>query len=90
MPEEQPKKEKFLRKAERQACWGARDQFWDCMKATGEKGEMCTKPRKMFEELCPPTWVTHFDRKFQFEKFKSKLAESGYESQDSEFTKEKK
>ena len=28
---------KFLKKAEREACWGARDAFWDCYKASGEE-----------------------------------------------------
>jgi hypothetical protein len=31
------KGEKFLKKAERQACWGARDKFWDCMQLNGEE-----------------------------------------------------
>jgi len=33
---EAAKGERFLRKAERKACWDARDHFWDCMKSNKE------------------------------------------------------
>ncbi len=74
--------EKFLKKAEREACWGARDKFWACMTANGEVAEKCVPQRGKFEELCPPTWVTHFDRKFQYEKFKKLMYEEGVENVD--------
>jgi len=33
----------------------------------------CVELRKGFESSCPPTWVKHFDRKFQYEKFKKQM-----------------
>ncbi len=82
--------ERFLRKEERKQCWGAKDAFWRCMRDNGEDASKCQKARKGFESLCPPTWVTHFDRKFQFEKFKEKLSEQGYEALDENFAKKEK
>ncbi len=79
------KGERFMRKGERAACWGAKDAFWACMRKSGESGEACTEARRGFESLCPPTWVAHFDRKFQYEKFKDRLATQGYEALDDKF-----
>ena len=31
-------------------------------KANKEESSSCMELRKGFEEACPPTWVTHFDR----------------------------
>ncbi len=80
------KGERFLRKAEREACWGAKDRFWDCLRANGERAERCGEARRGFEDLCPPTWVQHFDRKFQYEKFKAKLESEGYQKLDEKFS----
>ena len=66
----------FLRKAERKVCHDAVDRFWDCMKANKEDVERCAKLRRELESSCPPTWVTHFDRKFQYEKWKKKRRDS--------------
>ena len=79
------KGERFLRKAERQVCWGARDKFWECMTKNNEQVEKCADLRKEFEGSCPPTWVTHFDRKFQFEKFKTTMAKDGYKKTDERY-----
>ncbi len=57
------KGEKFLKRAEREACWCARDSFWECMRANDEDGTKCQAQRRKFEEMCPRTWVSHFDRK---------------------------
>ena len=81
--DEPAKKEKFMKKAERQACWGARDEFWNCLdKIGGDSTNACQKFRDKYEEMCPPTWVVHFDRKYQYEKFKSRLKTEGYEKID--------
>ena len=80
------KGEKFLKKAERQECWKARDEYWDCMKANNEKTEMCKSFRKLFEDKCPGTWVTHFDRKFQYDKFKAEAMSMGYQKLDDDFS----
>ena len=81
--------EKFLKKAERQQCWNARDEFWQCMKSNNEDNSQCTNFRQLFEQHCPPTWVTHFDRKFQYDKFKAEVAKMGYQKLDEDFTKKK-
>ena len=79
--ESEKKGKSFLRKAEREVCYKAKDQFWDCMKANKEDVGRCLKLRKEFESRCPPTWVTHFDRKFHYEKFKKKMDEAGWEGE---------
>lgn len=56
------------------------------MKATNEDDSKCVDSRKLFNDLCPPTWVTHFDRKFQYEKFKANLAKAGVEEVDKKYT----
>ena len=53
---------KFLNKAAREACYGARDEYWRCFKSSGEKKGSCPAERAKFEEACPATWVKHFDR----------------------------
>ena len=88
--EDSGKREKFLRKAEREKCWGSRDAFWTCMKKNNEDVSECLDFRRGFEADCPATWVAHFDRKFQFEKFKVKLATEGYQKSDEDFAKKKK
>ena len=87
MPEE---KEKFLRKKEREICWGARDQFWKCMTNNNEDMDKCKETRQGFIDVCPSTWVTHFDRKFQYEKFKKKLDKEGFQAADEQFEKDSK
>ena len=82
---EKDKSERFLRKAERQACWAERDKFWACMKSNAEDVSKCREQRKGFEELCPSTWVVHFDRKFQYEKFKAELEKDGLQKTDSKY-----
>ena len=84
------KGERFLRKAEREACWKAKDAFWVCMRRNDEQADRCTETRRGFEQLCPATWVTHFDRKFQYEKFKVKLETQGYQALDEDFEKRRR
>ncbi len=84
------KGEKFMKKAEREQCWKARDAFWDCMNSNGEKAELCKSTRAAFEKMCPGTWVKHFDRKFDYDKFKRDALEMGYQKIDDEFTSKKK
>ena len=56
------------------------------MKTANENENLCVESRKLFTDLCPPTWVTHFDRKFQYEKFKANLEKSGIEEVDKKYT----
>jgi len=99
MASEEPKKsgEKFMNKSERQKCWGARDKYWACLDACETPvtkdvvPEQCLALRQVYEAECPPTWVTHFDRKYQFEKFKVKLKTEGFqEAKDKEFMEKDK
>ena len=83
MAEAQPeRKEKFMKKAERAACWGARDEMWSCMEKLKGNVEGCKEFREKYEEMCPPSWVVHFDRKYQYEKFKARVITEGYEKID--------
>ena len=86
------KGEKFMKKAEREKCWGAKDKFWDCLRKNNEDEKSivkCTHLREEYVDACPPTWVTHFDRKFHYENYKTQLYKDGVEAHDNSFTKEK-
>lgn len=71
----------FPDKEARYACWNSRDSFWACVDKKGESDTACSSLRAKFEELCPATWVKHFDRKRQYEMFKEKL-KVGYDPVD--------
>ena len=80
--------EKFMKKAEREKCWGAKDKLYACMRKYGEDEttvNKCGDLRKIFQSDCPPTWVTHFNRKFHYENYKKKLYEDGFEAHDEKF-----
>ncbi|CAK7303138.1 Cytochrome c oxidase assembly factor 6 homolog [Vulpes lagopus] len=42
---------------ERQACWGARDEYWRCLDDNTEDASRCEKLRSSFEARCPQQWV---------------------------------
>lgn len=84
------KGEKFLNKAERKQCWDARDNYQKCFKENQEDEKKCQDLRKIFTDFCPGTWVTHFDRRFQYEKFKEEASKKGYASLDEEYAKKTK
>ena len=70
------KEKPFMKKAEREICWGARDKLYACMRKYDENEtnlHACIELRKDYIEACPPTWVTAFDRKFHYENKKKKL-----------------
>ena len=70
------KEKPFMKKAEREKCWGARDKLYECMRKYGEDEtnlHACIGLRKDYTEACPPLWVTAFDRKFHYENKKKKL-----------------
>ena len=82
------KGEKFMKKAEREKCWGAKDKFWDCLRNNKEDEKCvikCANLRKDYLEACPATWVTHFDRKFHYENYKTKLYKDGVDVHDKNF-----
>ncbi|OPJ72728.1 cytochrome c oxidase assembly factor 6-like protein [Patagioenas fasciata monilis] len=63
---------------ERKACWGARDEFWQCLDRHGEDGSKCAELRRGFEGRCPQQWVKYFDKRRDFLKYKKKLETEGY------------
>ena len=86
------KSEKFMKKAEREKCWGAKDQFWNCLRKNNEDEKsitVCINLRKEYIEACPPTWVTHFDRKYHYENYKAQLYRDGVDAHDNKFAGEK-
>lgn len=44
---------------ERQACWGARDEYWKCLDENEDDASQCKKLRRSFESSCPQQWVSH-------------------------------
>lgn len=77
----------FPDKAARQACWNARDEYWQCLDkiaptystTSGEDApKECKQLRKLFESGCPNQWVNHFNRKRSYEAFKKKM-EAGFD-----------
>ena len=78
------KGEKLMKKAERVACWGARDLLWKCWDKNGFESSSCQEARDKYELECPASWVSHFDRKYKYEKFKAEYMMKGYEKIDSE------
>ena len=44
---------------ERQACWGARDEYWKCLDENTEDASKCKKLRSSFESSCPQQWVSY-------------------------------
>nr|ACO12800.1 C1orf31 [Lepeophtheirus salmonis] len=86
MADTELKTEKFLKKAERKACWESRDTHWDCLKSNKEDERLCISTRKAFATLCPDAWVKHFDRKYQVMKFKETLIKEGADKMDAEVT----
>lgn len=66
-------------RAERKQCWDSRDAFFKCLEENNEDASKCKQFRKIYEDLCPKTWVTHFDRRRRFLQYKEKIETEGYE-----------
>lgn len=56
-------------KAQREECWSAKDAYWSCLRTLGDD-DKCSSSRQDFEGKCSKTWVRHFDRQKEFQKFK--------------------
>ncbi|KAK0163046.1 hypothetical protein PV327_006757 [Microctonus hyperodae] len=67
----------FPNKEDRQACWGCRDEYWQCLDQ-GKSENECESLRKQYEKFCPSQWVKHFDRKREYLKFKEQIEQEGY------------
>ncbi|XP_062428256.1 cytochrome c oxidase assembly factor 6 homolog [Rhea pennata] len=65
---------------ERKACWGARDEFWECLDKNSKDESKCQKLRLSFESRCPQQWVKYFDKRRDYLKYKKKLEMEGYVS----------
>ncbi|XP_019383215.1 PREDICTED: cytochrome c oxidase assembly factor 6 homolog [Gavialis gangeticus] len=63
---------------ERQACWGARDQYWKCLDEHAEDAAECRQIRLTFEARCPQQWVKYFDKRRDYLKYKEQLQEGQY------------
>ncbi|XP_022379399.1 uncharacterized protein LOC111160528 isoform X3 [Enhydra lutris kenyoni] len=58
---------------ERQACWGARDEYWKCLDEKAEDASQCEQLRSAFESRCPQQWIKYFDKRRDYLKFKEKF-----------------
>ncbi|NWJ06609.1 COA6 factor, partial [Crypturellus undulatus] len=63
---------------ERKACWGARDELWECLERNNEDAAKCQHLRLSFESKCPQQWIKYFDRRRDYLKYKKKLENEGY------------
>ncbi|XP_054154085.1 cytochrome c oxidase assembly factor 6 homolog [Oppia nitens] len=76
----------YPNKEQRTKCYTARDDLWKCLDDNGDNAGSgagkCSQFRKLFETQCPPQWVTHFDRKRDYLKYKDKIENDGYEPID--------
>ena len=41
----------------RRVCWGARDEFFNCLTTNKEDESKCQAMKKAFEASCSKTWV---------------------------------
>lgn len=74
----------FPDKQTRKVCWDSRDRYWACLddqnvEDSSERPKACAELRRVFENSCPSQWVTHFDRKRDFNVFKAKMQTQGFE-----------
>lgn len=60
-------------KKERQACWGARDEYWRCLDEHADDAPPCRALRRSFEASCPQQWIKYFDKRRDYLKFKEKF-----------------
>lgn len=65
-------------KASRYQCYQSRDRYLECCdKYEARSDSKCKKLKEKFEQDCPASWVTHFIRKHNYEKYKQKLVDQG-------------
>lgn len=74
----------FPDKQQRKSCWDSRDKYWECLdklnvQNSAQQPKECSEFRKLFENSCPSQWVTHFDRKRDYNIFKEKMLKEGYD-----------
>ncbi|KAK6112517.1 Cytochrome oxidase c subunit VIb family protein [Brugia pahangi] len=65
-------------KAGREKCYQSRDEYFKCCEQYKTYSESkCKKLKQKFEKDCPASWVPHFIRKYNYEKYKQKLVDEG-------------
>ncbi|CAJ0574288.1 unnamed protein product, partial [Mesorhabditis spiculigera] len=71
-------------KKDRRKCYESRDKFFVCYDIQKEAGKSedqairaCRNEKKLFDADCPASWVGHFIRKHNFEKYKEQLIAQG-------------
>jgi len=72
----------YPNKEQRTKCYTARDGLWSCLDTNEDNIKKCVEFRKQFENFCPKQWVTHFDRKREYLKYKDQIENKGYEPID--------
>jgi len=66
----------FPKAGERKKCWDSKDAYWECMDRTNNDKSKCTAERAVYEESCIKQWVSYWDKRRDYLKYKTKL-ESG-------------
>jgi len=66
-------------KAERELCWSARDEYWQCLDKNKDDASKCKEHRQRFESDCTKTWLKYFDRRRDYLKYKDKIEKEGFE-----------
>ncbi|KAM3728444.1 Cytochrome c oxidase assembly factor [Dirofilaria immitis] len=65
-------------KESRERCYQSRDEYFKCCEEYKAYSESkCRKLKEKFEKNCPASWIPHFIRKHNYEKYRQKLVEEG-------------
>ncbi|RUS80552.1 hypothetical protein EGW08_011692 [Elysia chlorotica] len=63
----------FPKQEERKKCWASKDAYWQCLADNNEDKAKCLQQRTEYEDSCIKQWVTYFDRRRDYLKFKEKM-----------------
>ncbi|KAI1714011.1 cytochrome oxidase c subunit VIb domain-containing protein [Ditylenchus destructor] len=66
-------KEELNLSTDRKKCHASRDFYFECLEKNGEKKEKCKNEYRQFERDCPASWVQHFVRKRNMEKYREQV-----------------
>ncbi|KAK2159341.1 hypothetical protein LSH36_154g01022 [Paralvinella palmiformis] len=69
-------------KNERQKCWDARDNFWNCLTENNDNESKCTEFKKVFEAQCTKQWAKYFMRRRSYLQYEDKLKTEGFKPAD--------
>lgn len=69
-------------KSNRKICYKSRDNYFNCLEINEENKNNCRAEFKIFQRNCPHTWVDHFIRKREVDKYKIELVKKGIMSED--------